>query len=115
MTAGIPGTGIGGLFYVVQALIAPLHRSTHGHSAKGIAGLAAGVLVGIFGTGWLLGFFLAPAVGPVSISGGPSILHRPETENLVRWFSLLASIALLGVVLLSVQVARLIQRLRGKK
>ncbi len=115
MTAGIPGTGIGGIFYVVQALIAPLYRSTRAHSARGIAILAYGVLAGIFGTGWLLGYILAPAAGQASVSIGPSFLHRPESENIVRLASLLASIVLLGFVLLSVQVARLIQRLRWKK
>ncbi len=115
MTAGIPGTGIGGLFYVVQALIAPLSRSTRAHSARGIAALAYGVLAGILGTGWLLGYLFAPATGPASITVAPSFLHRAETENIVRWASLLGSIVLLGIVLLSVQVARLIQRLRWKK
>jgi len=114
MTVGIPGTGIGGLFYVVAGLIAPLRRSASKRAAAYVAVLAVGVLVGIFSTGWLLGFLLAPVAKSPLVAGLPSF-YRPETENLVRWASLLASVVLLGAVLLSVQIARLIQRRRWEK
>lgn len=114
MTVGIPGTGIGGLFYVVAGLIAPLRRSESKRAAAYVAVLAFGVLVGIFATGWLLGFLLAPVAKPFLIAGFPSF-YRPGTENVVRWASLLGSVVLLGAVLLSVQFARLIQRKRWGK
>lgn len=111
MTIGIPGTGIGGLFYVVAGLTAPLRRSESKRAAAYVAVLAFGVLVGIFSTGWLLGLWLAPVAKPPVVTGLPSF-YRPVTENIVRWGSLLASVVLLGTVLLSVQIARLIQRKR---
>jgi MFS family permease len=114
MTVGIPGTGIGGLFYVVAGLIAPLRRSKSKRAAAYVAVLAVGVLVGIFATGWLLGLLLAPIAKPPLIAGLPSF-YRPGTENIVRWASLLGSVVLLGAVLLSVQFARLIQRKRWGK
>jgi len=114
MTIGIPGTGIGGLFYVVAGLIAPLRRSASKRAAAYVAVLAFGVLVGVFCTGWLLGLLLAPVVKPHLVAGLPS-LYRPGAENIVRWASLLGSVVLLGTVLLSVQITRLIQRKRWEK
>ena len=109
MTVGIPGTGIGGLFYVLAGLIAPLRRSENKRAAAYVAGLAFGVLAGIFATGWLLGLLLAPVAKSALVAGLPS-LYRPGAENIVRWASLLGSVVLLGTVLLSVQIARLLQR-----
>ena len=114
MTVGIPGTGIGGLFYVVAGLIAPLRGSASKRAAAYVAALAIGVLVGIFATGWLLGFLLAPIAKSPLIAGLPSY-YRPGTENIVRWASMLASVVLLVSVLLSVQIARLMQRKRWGK
>jgi hypothetical protein len=114
MTAGMPGTGIGGLFYVVAGLIAPLRRSDRKPAAAHVAVLSLGVLVGIFATGWLLGFLLGPIAKPPLVAGIPSS-YRPGTENFVRWASLLASLVLLGTVLLFVQIARLMQRKRWIK
>lgn len=113
MTVGIPGTGIGGLFYVVAGVIAPLRRSGRKRAALYVAALAIGVLLGIFSTGWLLGLLLSPVVRRTLVIGSASF-HRPEAENIVRWASVLASAVLLGTVLLSVQIARLVQK-RGRK
>ncbi len=114
MTAGMPGTGIGGLFYVAAALISPLRNSIPTRVAVRIAALAVGVLAGIFITGWFLGWLLVPAVKPVW-KAGSSAPYPPESENIVRWASLLASFVLLSAVLLFVQAARLIQKLRCGK
>jgi MFS family permease len=113
MTVGIPGTGIGGLFYIAAALAAPFRRSARKKAAAvahlGFLGLA--VLSGIFVTGWLLGFVLGPAAS-TQLAEGTARFSGPESENIVRWASLLASILLLAAVLLAVQLARLIQKKR---
>ncbi len=117
MTVGVPGTGVGGLFYMLAALLAPirnllLRRGVRRGNA-GVMGrlflLGLGVVLGIYATGWLLGFLLGPAVSAAAVVGARR-LARPEVENFLRWSVLLASLFLLAAVLLTVQVARLIVR-----
>lgn len=119
MTIGVPGTGIGGLFYILAALLAPIRSLLLRRRVKvgspGATGrlflLGLGVVVGIYATGWLLGFVLGPVVSSAAVVGSKSI-SRPEIENFLRWSVLLASLLLLAAVLLAVQVARLIVRKR---
>ena len=117
MTVGVPGTGIGGLFYILAALLAPirnllLRRGVRGGNPGAMGRLfllGMGVVLGIYVTGWLLGFVLGPAVSSAAVVGAKN-LSRPEIENFLRWSVLLASLFLLAAVLLMVQVARLIVR-----
>jgi len=113
MTVGIPGTGIGGLFYVVAALFAPLRKPARGQAADSasLLLLAFGILAGIFLTGWLLGFVLGPTAS-VRFAAGSEGISPVVTGNVLRWASLLASVLLLTGVLLAVQIARLIWRRR---
>jgi hypothetical protein len=113
MTVGIPGTGIGGLFYVIAALFTPLRKPAHRHAAgsASLVFLAFGILAGIVLTGWLLGFLLGPAASS-PFAAGNSRISRVVTENVLRWASLLASVLLLAGVLLAVQVARFFRRRR---
>jgi hypothetical protein len=110
VTVGIPGTGIGGLFYVLAGLFAPLRRTGSRSAAWYVAGLAMGVLAGIFATGWLLGFLLAPAARPHLAAGVVSYIAPHKAQNIVRWASILGSAVMLGAVLVSVQIARLVQK-----
>ncbi len=122
MTAGLPGTGIGGLFYILAALIAPL-RGKSKRSALYVAGLAAAVLAGMFATGWVFALILGSSVRPAL--GAPSaravlplrfhpIFHHAQVENILRWASLASSALVLGVVLSFAQLARVLQRRSGK-
>ena len=117
MTVGVPGTGIGGLFYILAALWAPVRslllrpRRTKGNPGALVRlfflGLA--VVLGIYATGWLLGFVLGPMASAAAVVGSRG-LSRPAIDNVVRWSVLLGSLFMLAVVLLAVQVARLIVR-----
>lgn len=117
MTVGLPGTGIGGLFYILAALLAPIRslslsrRGTRGNrgAIARLFLLGLGVVLGIYATGWLLGFVLDPVASSAADTGAGNI-SRPEIENVVRWATLLASLFMLAVVLLAVQVTRLILR-----
>ena len=114
MTAGLPGAGIGGLFYLFSALLMPvrsLHRAATGGAprwrlALRQAALAAGVVAGIWATGWLVGALMAHAgVAPGgAAAGAPAGRGVP---NVVRTGALLFSFGTLAVVLAAVQVARL--------
>ncbi|HKG94375.1 MAG TPA: hypothetical protein VKA84_20855 [Gemmatimonadaceae bacterium] len=111
MTAGLPGAGIGGLFYLLSALLMPvrsLHRALTGGEprwrlALRQAALAAGVLGGIWATGWLLGVVVkhAGAAAALGTAG------RPDAPNVVRTGALLFSFGTLAAVLAAVQLARL--------
>jgi len=87
VTAGVPGTGIGGLFFVACALWMPIveiWKWSHGQGdiedlrcALRMAGIAAGIFVWLLGAGWLL-LLLQPAAagGLIAIAGlvGTSLL-----------------------------------------
>jgi len=120
MTAGVPGTGIGGLFYLLAALLLPLRgiirriRGVHvsWRAIAGKASLAFSVFLGIWLTGWLLGLLLAPAVQNIKAMAGSVTLSITRRENIVRWAALVGGFVTLFFVLLSVQVARFAQRRR---
>src|SRR5215218_3721657 len=115
MTAGLPGAGIGGLFYLFSALLMPvrsLHRALTGGEPRWRlafrqAALAAGVFAGIWGTGWLLG----AAMRHVAPAAADAPAH-PGVPNVVRTGALLFSLGTLAAVLAVVQVARLAARRR---
>lgn len=118
MTVGVPGTGIGGLFYLASALLLPVRgviRRMRGAAVswRGIirpAGLGFGVLLGIWGTGWLLGLLVGPLAEPAGLASQGGAELRRHYENLVRWGALLAGFGTLAAVLLAVQIARLLVR-----
>ena len=103
MTAGVPGSGIGGFFYLLSALLMPVNetvsvcrRKSNKKSRKVVVRQmlnAAGVLCGV----WLTGWFISRAILVVSSRGGAG----PQTVVFVKpWMSLFYGlITLLGVVL----------------
>ena len=72
MTAGVPGSGIGGFFYLISALLMPVQESVSLFKRKSSRASrrtvmrqvmnAAGVLCGV----WLTGWFILRAVDTVS-------------------------------------------------
>jgi hypothetical protein len=114
MIVGVPGTGIGGIFYLASALLVPVRRLigrssvTHGVS---VAVLAVGVLVGTGVTGWFLGLLIGPTAVNASVgrlAAASALGHH--YQSVVRWASLFAAAVTLALVLLSVEVARIIVR-----
>jgi len=118
MTAGVPGTGIGGLFYILSAVFLPIRAiwKILGGARLSLrsvikpAAIAVGVLAGIWATGWLLGLLFEPTIMTVKKISDATMSIRVKYENIIRWAALLAGFATLGAVLLSVQVARLLVR-----
>lgn len=120
-SAGLPGTGIGGLFYLLAALSSPLRfmwrRATPQRGAATwrevmeVAAIALGVIGGIWFAGWLLGVVLAGHPG--ALSGlSPRTLASGQAANVVRVAALVAGIATLALVLGVVELARLVSRRR---
>ena len=120
MTAGVPGTGIGGLFYLMAALLLPVRglllrlrggRVSWRMVAK-LLFLAIGVFLGIWATWWLLGLAIVPAAETVEAAIHVRGILRREYAEFVRWAALLAGFVTLALVLIGTQVARLVIRRR---
>jgi hypothetical protein len=113
MNAGIPGAGIGGLFYLANALLLPLRGLWRRLRGELVAWrplfeqwlMGAGVLFGIWLTGWLLGLWLGPAPFHGSLGARP-MSGATRTARILGAGTLLISLATLVAVLLSVQLAR---------
>jgi len=130
MTVGLPGTGIGGLFYIVLAFMMPVREACmlivgKGRSLKRWLAIgvqtanAAGIVAGLWGIGWLIGVAVqytrllssGPAGGP---TGGGRLLQAAEhATNIVSTAgAYLAAVTLVGVVL-AVEIASLLVRRRA--
>lgn len=109
MNAGLPGTGLGGLFYIASALVMPMHRVLAGHGHDGRSwrrvlrqsGLATGVLAALFATGWVLGLLLAGPSATAGAAGGAA--DAAATPNLVRWIVVAGTAGLLATLLVVVE------------
>jgi len=110
VAAGLPGTGVGGMFYLISALATPLWEAylrVRGRRSRGWGlvltqtAIAGAILAAVWGTGWLLGLALTvsrrilPAAAP------------PHPGNLLPAVALLFSVGTLAVVLTGVELLRL--------
>lgn len=113
MNAGLPGTGLGGLFYIASAIIMPLHRAARGGGHDGRTwrrvleqgGIALGILAALFATGWALGLLFTP--DPAAVAAGQVRALTPGI-GILPWVALLGTIGLLALLLLTVEVTGLI-------
>ena len=116
MTAGVPGAGIGGLFYLACALLMPVRallgaargtRATHGAIfVARHAAMAAAMLGSIWVAGWLLGLALGWwTTTPALAAGTPTGAEVPRVIG--RAMVALTVGTLVGVLLL-VELLRLI-------
>ncbi|HKE92364.1 MAG TPA: tetratricopeptide repeat protein [Gemmatimonadales bacterium] len=119
MTPGIPGTGIGGLFYMLSAAALPL-REGYRRLWSGVAAarwrviamqqlLAAGILGGMWTTGWLLGVLLSSA--RTHLVAGPV----PASHNVWRTATFALSFATLIMVVCTVELMGFLARLRARR
>jgi len=125
MQAGLPGAGLGGLFYLASALLMPFRalskkwrqeRDGRMAEVRQQVLIAAGVLGAIWLTGWMLGLILTrTGMVALSASRGP-LSHLPgASSNIVRAATVMGGFVTLVVVLLLVELARLIfSRRRGE-
>ena len=88
MIAGLPGTGIGGLFYLLSALLMPfleLLATLRGRSSaerwrvvRDQTLIAGGIILGVSGTYWIIGLILLPlpSVSPGAATGMASLASQ---------------------------------------
>lgn len=120
MTPGIPGTGIGGLFYMFSAAALPLREAVR--RLRGDVGasrwrdialqqvLAAGILGGMWTTGWLLGVLFDTARRPVLGAAAATVSH-----NMWRTTTFEISLTTLAVILCTVELVGFWHRRRGRR
>jgi tetratricopeptide (TPR) repeat protein len=124
MTVGLPGAGIGGLFYLLSALAMPFRAA--GESLLIASGrrsptarskprwslvwkqfaMASGIIAALWVTGWILAAFLVSH--PTALGQAQTTEIGRRLPNVLRAAAVLVSLATLGAVLLSVQIARLV-------
>ena len=117
MTVGLPGVGLGGIFYLLGALLMPfreLIRVARGHPAEGRvalvmrqAAIAAAILAALWATGWLLGLLITALPDAATSAVRGTGRHAPA-HSMLRTSALLLSLGTLAVVLTSVQAARVV-------
>jgi hypothetical protein len=115
MTAGLPGAGIGGLFYIGSTLVLPIRvlmrrlrglpsGVEHRHVWHSV-GLASGIVAAIAATGWVLGLVVPAEMLHVGATTAAGVTSR-RTAIPVATFG--AAVATLAFVLLSVEAARVV-------
>lgn len=123
MNIGLPGTGIGGLFYFFCALVmfameiarVIRRKKDAGRSkiARRVIPMLGGIIVSMLFLDW--------AVNAVITSFGPSFLFQPASGNGQKAYyqalalrPILLSIITLGIIILSVHILKLIVRSSAK-
>lgn len=117
MFAGLPGTGLGGLFYALLILLMPLRelwlRGRQGRwrfIARQWA-LLGGILLGLSLEAWLLASLMGPALVEDGRLGGTSVVAADHVIPALA----LAPLVTLAVVVLGVHGARLALRVQGRQ
>jgi hypothetical protein len=119
MNPGMPGTGIGGLFYIAGALWAPVdamflcatgrRTEVRWRLVARQSSIALGILAALWLAGWGLGYLLTSGAAVFVGMIGPGTLGA-DTVRFIRWAAILGSTGLLCMVLLSVQLLRITVR-----
>lgn len=121
MMVGIPGAGIGGLFYILNALWMPFHEARlaiQGRSSlerwrmvKRQVTIALGILASLGVTGWLLGLALTTHLTSAAVLG-LDLPHetRRELPRLFTYAALLVTLTTLALVQAGVTVLRFLVR-----
>jgi hypothetical protein len=122
MTAGLPSAGIGGLFYLASAILLPFRsgwRRLRGVPDKVTVrmqieslGIALGMLGGMWLAGWLLALVMPVTMLPHEVVGTGGLAER---QSLVRASFFAIAVLTLLVVLSTVEVARLMLRVRSPR
>ena len=110
MTAGLPGTGIGGLFYLISALMMPFREAFRAMAGRGdrargqVALQQGGLAVTIVGAVWVTGIVM----GIFHI--GKQLVHHATVAgvHILYITPVLVAFATLGGVLIAVEAARIV-------
>jgi hypothetical protein len=120
MNAGLPGTGIGGVFYLLSALWMPFHELYKTFRKKNQpqrmrlifsqVSLALGIIAGIWLTGWLLGELLVAAREWLSSKPDGVVAVTGALPNVIKITMVFLTIGLLMVIVGVVHILKLVMR-----
>jgi hypothetical protein len=119
MSVGLPGSGIGGTFYLLSALWMPFAgviRAVRGEEPARVrlvtkqTLLALGIVAALFATGWLIEQLLVFSAWVSTMKSGTVAGNPPEIPSVLRTATFAGSAGTLAFVLMSVQVMRLFNR-----
>jgi tetratricopeptide (TPR) repeat protein len=123
MTVGLPGAGVGGIFYLLSALLMPVNAIIRQVMNRGSAspdpnhstrwGLvwrqfatAVGIIAGLWITGWLLASYLIANPGALGSLQTAAVGQR--LPNVLKIGAVIVSFGTLAAVLVAVEIARLV-------
>ena len=118
MTVGLPGVGLGGIFYLLSAALMPVRelvravrrdRPSRWSLVWRQTTMVAAIVAALWLTGWLLGLLIASSPSALATSGHVA-LRSSTAPNVLRVSALVLSLGTLVLVLVTVQVARLFVR-----
>jgi hypothetical protein len=123
MNAGLPGTGIGGIFYLLSALWMPFHEipKSFGKQIQPQrmrlifvqCGIALGIIAGIWLTGWLLGGLRMMVEGGLALTPGTTATSTTGAmPNVIKVTMIFLTIGLLAIVVSGVHILKLVMRYR---
>ena len=124
MTVGLPGSGIGGVFYLLSALAMPVDAAIR--SLMSLLGVRTseraprwdlvwrqfGIAVTIIASLWMVGWILASLLvaHPTALGQAQTTEIGKKLPNVLRTGAVLISLGTLAAVLVTVQIARLVVR-----
>ena len=115
MTAGLPGAGIGGLFYLVSTILLPLRSIVKRLRGQQVSvpwrdqGHSLAIAIGIIGALWIAGWLLSFVVPDelltrgILVGGGGS-----PARSVLSMATLAVGVVTLLLVLLAVEIARVV-------
>jgi hypothetical protein len=118
MTVGLPGVGLGGIFYLLSAALMPVRelvravrreRPSRWSLVLRQTAMTAGILGALWLTGWMLGLVIATSPTAL-VASGHTAVRSSNVHNALRVGALVLSLGTLLLVLASVQIARLLVR-----
>jgi hypothetical protein len=122
MNVGLPGTGIGGVFYLLSALWMPFHEiyrtirekkpPQRVHLILAQVSLALGIIAGIWLMGWLLGELLATTREWLSSQPDGAVNKTSALPNVIKMTMVFLTIGLLASVVGGVHILKLVMRYR---
>lgn len=120
LNVGMPGVGLGGIFYLAGALAMPFVELARSVRARlggttrpaaerrwRLALTQASIALAVLGTGWLVGLAIA-RWRPTSVARASDGVATAASASPLRWSTLALGVALLIVVLGAVELLRLV-------
>jgi hypothetical protein len=115
MTAGLPGAGIGGLFYLASTILLPVRSLVRRLRGQHVGVpwrfqvqsvlIASGIIGGLWGSGWLIAFMVPDEMlARNSTAGGATA----GASSILSLATLAVAVGTLVFVVLAVEIARFV-------